>query len=108
MSEQTDLDAAIKQAQTLRYDYVLKAIITEWEDNATEWSGRPDSAAVSAELYDAQSMKLVATATQREQASAIAMVPQSPERFIPILSRRIVEKLPGVTLPDTAATAQKQ
>jgi len=108
VTEQTGLDGAIKQARSLGYDYVLKATITEWEDNATEWSGRPDSAGVSAELYDAKSMQLVSTATQREQASAMAVVPQSPERFIPTLSRRVVEKLLGVTLPDTTEKTKKQ
>jgi hypothetical protein len=36
----------------------------------------------------------------------MAVVPQSPERFIPILSRRIVEKLLGVALPDAAQKAK--
>jgi hypothetical protein len=108
VTEQTGLEGAIKQARSLGYDYVLKATITEWEDNATEWSGRPDSAAVSAELYDARSMQLVSTATQREEASVMAVVPQNPERFIPTLSRRIVEKLLGVTLPDAAQKPTKQ
>ena len=107
VTEVSGLEAAFKQARTLGYDYVLKAVITEWEDNATEWSGRPDSAAVSAELYDATSMQLVSTATQREQASAVALVSESPERFIPTLSRHIVEKLLGVTLPDTGQKSKK-
>ncbi len=105
--EVAGLEAAINQARGMRYDYVLKAAITEWEDNATEWSGRPDSSAVSAELYDAASMQLVSTATQREQASAVALLSESPERFIPTLSRRVVEKLLGIALPVNSQTGKK-
>ena len=107
VTEAAALEAAINHARGVGYDYVLKATITEWEDNATEWSGRPDSAAVSAELYDVTSMQLVSTATQREQASAVALLSESPERFIPTLSRRIVEKLFGVALPVNGQTGKR-
>jgi hypothetical protein len=107
VTEAAGLEAAIKHAKGLGYDYVLKATITEWEDNATEWSGRPDTAAISAELYDASSTRLVSTATQREQASAMTLLSESPERFIPTLSRRAVAKLLGVMLPGSGQAGER-
>ncbi len=100
LSETTSLEQAFGQAKRLGYQYVVKATLTEWEDNATEWSGRPDSAALSAELYDVESLQLVATATHREKGSAMALIPETPERFIPILSHRVVSRLLGVSLPE--------
>jgi hypothetical protein len=93
VTEATGLSAAFEEARKLGYQYVLKGVFTEWEDNATEWSSRPDTAALSVELYDAATAGLIGTATHRERGSAVTLVSQSPERFIPLLSRAIIGKL---------------
>ena len=101
VSETDSLTGAFEQARDLDYDYVLKAVLTEWEDNATEWSGRPDSAALSAELYDANEATLVATATQREKGSSMAITSQTPERFLEEIADHVVAKLFGLPAPAT-------
>ena len=92
VTEATTLQAAIEQAKALGYDFVIKAVFTDWQDNATEWSGRPDRAAVSAELYDAKSATLLATATDREKGWALSLVSQDPSRFYPVISSTILAK----------------
>jgi hypothetical protein len=95
VTEATSLSAAFAEAQSMGYAYVLKATFTEWEDNATEWSSRPDSAALSAELYEVSGKTLIATATHRERGSTMTLVSQTPERFIPIISNAVLTKLFG-------------
>lgn len=84
LTEQTSFAAAVSEARALGYDYVLKVTILEWEDNATEWSGRPDSAALSLELFDLSPV-LVATATHRKKAASMALLSGTPDRFLPEL-----------------------
>ena len=106
VTEATTLQAAIEQARTLGNEFLIKAVFTDWQDNATEWSGRPDRAAVSAELYDAKSATLLATATDREKGSAISLVSQDPSRFYPVISNSILTKFLPAML-SRAATAPK-
>lgn len=93
ISENDSLSGAIAEARSLDYEYVMKAVLTEWEDNATAWSGRPDSAALSVELYDVLNATLVATATHREKASSVTMASGTPERFVGDLAEAVVGKL---------------
>jgi len=96
VTEATSLEAAIQQAKSLGYEFVIKAVFTDWQDNATEWSARPDHAGVSAELYDAKTATLLATATHREKGSAISFVSQDPSRFYPIISNAVIAKFAPV------------
>jgi uncharacterized protein DUF4823 len=84
VSDSASIAEAVREARELGYDYILKAAITEWEDNATEWSGRPDSAALSVELYDL-TPTLVSSGSHRKKASALAIASSSPDRFVPEL-----------------------
>jgi hypothetical protein len=83
-SDRSSLAEGISEAKQLGYDYVLKASITEWEDNATEWSGKPDSAALSVELYDL-TPTLLSAATHRKKASSFTMSSGTPDRLLPEL-----------------------
>jgi hypothetical protein len=84
-TEKPDLSAALDDARALECTYLLKAIIPEWEDNATEWSGKPDVAALSVELYETAEQSLVATATHRVASSTTQGFSRRPERFVPEL-----------------------
>jgi hypothetical protein len=92
VTEATSLQAAIEQARSLGYEFVIKALFIDWQDNATEWSARPDRAAVSAELYDVKTATLLATATDREKGSAMSFVSQDPSRFYPAISNAVLTK----------------
>jgi hypothetical protein len=79
------LKDAFDSAASLGYVYVLKGAITQWEDNATEWSTNPDRAGLSLELYDVASRQLVASAAHNMNGSSAALVSLSPHRFVPEL-----------------------
>ena len=80
------------------YDCILKAAITEWEDNATEWSGWPDSAALSVELYDL-TPTLISSGSHRKKASAMATASIRPDRFVPELTEFTLARAFGSRWP---------
>ena len=96
-SEKLSVADAVGEARGLGFSYVLKVSITEIEDNATEWSGRPDSFGMAAELYDARTGLLVATASHRIQGGSAQMFSRSPERFYPEAVDHVLGKLFGWT-----------
>lgn len=94
--ESDSLAMAGPEARGLACTTVLRATVTEWEDNATEWSGKGDSIGVSAELFSAPDMRMVSTASVRKKASAVAFVSRSPERFAQVVASDVVAKLFGL------------
>lgn len=73
------------EAEKLHLGYVLKGTLVNWEDNATEWSGRPDTAGLSVEIYTVSSRSLAGSATENIRASALSFTPGTPDRFVPQL-----------------------
>lgn len=81
-AETTDLSSGFDEAQKANFDYVLKCVITLWQDNATAWSGNGDKLSISVELYDAKTRQLVAAATHKRVATGATFVAASPDRFM--------------------------
>jgi len=94
VSESRSMEEGIKEAKGLSYESVLRVTITEWEDNATAWSGNPDSAAISIELFDL-TPTLISSATQRKKGSRWAMSSKSPDQWFPELVKATVTKVFG-------------
>lgn len=55
-------DDCLDTIDVRKYGYYVKPIILQWEDRATEWSGRPDRIEIQLVIYDA--------ATKRELANS--------------------------------------
>jgi hypothetical protein len=94
-TDKTEMSSAFTEAAELGCEYLLKGAIPEWEDNATEWSGRPDVAALSLELYNARERTLVASATHRVASSTAQMFSRKPDRFVPELVDHTLGKIFG-------------
>ena len=90
MSEKASVTEALPEAVARSCGYILKAVITEWEENATEWSGKPDTMAVSAELYAVPDGTLVATANYRVIGSDTLFASRDPQRFYPEVADHIL------------------
>jgi hypothetical protein len=86
---------AFGEAEKLGCGYVLKAALINWEDNATEWSARPDTAGLSVELYDLALKSLVGSSTENIRASMISYTTGSPDRFAPALADLALAKIFG-------------
>jgi hypothetical protein len=102
-SESAHLADGISEARELGYGRVLRATITEYEDNATAWSGKADSAAISLELFDLAST-LVASAVQRKKGSMWAMSSKEPTQWFPELVQSTMSRL----LSEKPAAAAKR
>lgn len=92
-----DLDGGLAEAERLDYDYVVRAVLSRWEDNTTQWSGVPDAATLSVALYDARRRELVATATHSLEGSQGDYRARTPDRFIPELVDTCLRSLSGWT-----------
>ena len=92
ISESTKLPQVFDEAEKLEYPYVLRGTITQWEDNATEWSGRPDLAELSVEVFVAESHTMVASVTHSIQGGDSG---KQPHRFIPELADQTLARIFG-------------
>jgi hypothetical protein len=88
--EPRDLVTAFEESKELGYRYLLRGEISAWEDNATEWSGRPDVAELSIEVYDVLSKSLIGSATHSIEGGDSA---KQPIRFVPELADHALAKL---------------
>jgi hypothetical protein len=86
ISDIGDIDVGIKEAAGLGYKYLLRSRLTQWEDNATPISTRPDRAALSVEVYDVKTHALVATSTHAVAGAHGDYLSRSPDRFVPELA----------------------
>jgi hypothetical protein len=80
-SETGSISDAVKEARELAYDYVVRARITEWEDNATSWSAKRDTVAISIEIYDL-TPTLLTTGAHRQRGSSFAITDSTPDRML--------------------------
>lgn len=81
----TDTNALLggyEEASKLGFDYVLKCTITEWEDNATAWSGKGDKLRISVEIFDVKSRQLVAAGSHYRIATGFTLASGTPDRFM--------------------------
>ena len=71
----------------------ITGVVTEWLDGATQWSGKVDVAAVTIYAYDAQSGKIIPSASAREKGMVVTFVNSPTTRFYRTLSKELVATL---------------
>ncbi len=81
-TESVSMTQGIEEAAKLNFDYVLKCAITEWEDNATAWSGKGDKLRISVEVFDVKTKQLVAGGSHYRIATGFTLSSGSPDRFM--------------------------
>jgi hypothetical protein len=91
----SSLEASLDEAQKMGFRYVLRGTITEWEDNVTEWSGNPDTAKVSVDLYDVATKEIVGGSTHRMVGSPVDLFHRSVDRFAPELADKSLGRILG-------------
>ena len=82
LGDGADINAGLDEASRLGYPYLVRGAITEWEDNATPVSTRPDRAGLSVELYDVATRELIATSTHQVEGARGDYASRTPDRFI--------------------------
>jgi len=86
------LDEAFTQAEKLGCHYVVRAAITEWEDNATAWSGKSDVLGLSFELFEVAAKEPAATCSCRRRSPSFTLASNKPEELI----ARALSDCPGI------------
>jgi hypothetical protein len=93
--QSVEIEKGYEEAARLGFDYVLRGVFTNWEDNATAWSGNPDRADFTIEIYSVPDKRLAGSASHRVQASGFTMMSGTPMRFIPELADNTLARLFG-------------
>ncbi|HEX4826497.1 MAG TPA: DUF4823 domain-containing protein [Candidatus Polarisedimenticolaceae bacterium] len=94
-----ELEQGYNEATRIGFDYVLRGVFTNWEDNATAWSGNPDRAELAVELFSVADRRLAASADHKVQASGATLLSSTPMRFIPELADRTLGRIFGWPAP---------
>jgi len=94
-SKESEVEKALPGAIAANAHYVLAGTIPEWEDNATEWSGRPDRTSLLLEVYAVPGGDVVATSKHRVVSSTSQMFSRETDRFVPELADHALAKIFG-------------
>lgn len=78
-----DLNAAQQSAKAGGYTYLLYPQILQWEDRATEWSGKPDQASVKVSLIRADGGEVLDSAVVGGKSGWSTLGGDRPEHLLP-------------------------
>lgn len=79
------LDSARQRAQRAGAVYIVEPTILNWEDRATEWSGRPDRITIKLVVWDTRSGKEVASTLARASSKWGTFGGDHPQDLLPQL-----------------------
>lgn len=82
---------AIASAKRREAKYVFEPVILNWEDRATQWSGRPDKLSVKFVVYDTASAKALASTVVHGTLGYTAGT--SPDELLAEPARKFVDQL---------------
>jgi hypothetical protein len=92
ISDHAAMAEGIKEAKELGYSHIVRCVVTEWEDNATEWSGKPDAVGLSLEVFNLD-VVMVSSASHREKSSVMAIKSATPDRLLPKAIAAVLARL---------------
>jgi hypothetical protein len=95
--ESVNLEDGYAEAKRNNFDYVMKSVITLWEDNATAWSGNGDKLKISVEVYDVRTRQLVAFGEHYRVGNGFTFLSGSPDRYIDESANGALSKMYGWT-----------
>ena len=76
-------DATLAEARRWGARYLFVPAILQWEDRATEWSGKPDKVEVRIDVYDAQSGNVVHSSLITGQSGLATFGGDHPQDLLP-------------------------
>jgi hypothetical protein len=82
LGDGADINAGLDEASRLGYPYLVRGAITEWEDNATPVSTRPDRAGLWSSSSRTWRARLIATSTHQLEGARGEYASRTPDRFI--------------------------
>jgi Domain of unknown function (DUF4823) len=86
-------EQAIAAARGKALAYVFEPVILNWEDRATEWSGRPDRITIMISVWDAASGKSLASGTERASSKWFTFGGDHPQDLVPVLMSNFANRV---------------
>lgn len=85
--------AAQEKAKVAGLIYVFETTILNWEDRATEWSGRPDRITLKMAVSEVATGKVVASTVARASSAWGTMGGDHPQDLLPVPTQQFVDRL---------------
>lgn len=87
------LEEALATAKQKGFTHLFEPIILNWEDRATEWSGRPDRITVKYTVYDVATGAAVSNTVTRASSKWGTFGGDHPQDLLPVPVQRYVDTL---------------
>lgn len=87
------LDSARTKAEAAGIAYILEPTILNWEDRATEWSGRPDRITIKMIVWDAKTGREIASTLARASSKWATFGGDHPQDLLPVLMENFIDRL---------------
>jgi hypothetical protein len=78
----TTREQALESARKLNVGYVVTPVIAQWEQRATEWSGRPSRVALRIAIIDAATGAEITSNSIEGRSRIVSLTPTSPESLL--------------------------
>ncbi len=88
-----DLTVALSAAQAAGLTYVFEPTILNWEDRATEWSGKPDRITVRFAVHEVSTGAVVASTVARASSKWGTFGGDHPQDLLPLATSNFVDSL---------------
>jgi len=87
------------QARANGCDYVVDPVILNWEDRATEWSGRPDRITIRYTAYDAKTEASLVSTMRSASSKWMTFGGDHPQDLLPVPTQQFATLLFGQAKP---------
>jgi len=77
-----DYGTALKNAKSKKVSYLFYPQILEWEDRATEWSGKPDKVTIKIRVVDVKSNKNISSIVLKSNSSWLTLGGDHPQDLL--------------------------
>lgn len=85
--------AAQEKAKAAGLTHVFETTILNWEDRATEWSGRPDRITLKMTVTETATGKIVASSVARASSKWGTLGGDHPQDLVPLPTQQFVDRL---------------
>ena len=85
--------AAQEKAKAAGLTYIFETTILNWEDRATEWSGRPDRITLKMAVSEVATGKVVASTVARASSKWGTLGGDHPQDLLPVPRQQFVDRL---------------
>lgn len=87
----------VAEAKRIGARYAIITTIVQWEQRATEWSGRPSRMAIDLSIYDTDTGARIDSRSIKARSRVVSFTSTSPESLLTAPLRQYAQELYGVS-----------